>query len=53
MVALTLVVSRPLAWTLKRDGVAGKAITLVAGGLGIGLGLWILLAPVLADTASP
>jgi nickel/cobalt exporter len=53
MVALTLVMSRPLAWTMKREGVLGKAITLIAGGLGIGLGLWILLAPVLGDAAAP
>lgn len=53
MVALTLAMSRPLSWTMQRAGVWAKVITLAAGGLGIGLGLWILLAPMLGDAASP
>jgi hypothetical protein len=53
MVALTLVMSRPLTWTMNRHGLVAKTITLVAGGLGIGLGLWMLLVPVLGHTVSP
>jgi nickel/cobalt transporter (NicO) family protein len=53
MVALTLAMSHPLAWTMKREGLVGKTITLIAGGLGIGLGLWILLVPLLGDAAPP
>jgi nickel/cobalt transporter (NicO) family protein len=53
MVALTLAMSRPLAWTMKREGAVAKATALVAGGLGIGLGCWILVRAVLGEVAFP
>ncbi len=42
MVALTLVMARPLAWTMQREGALKKCIALSAGGIGVCLGVWIL-----------
>lgn len=44
MVALTLVLSRPLAWTMRREGRVKRAVAMLAAGLGIGPGLWLLFA---------
>jgi nickel/cobalt transporter (NicO) family protein len=43
MVALTVAMSHPLGWTMQREGAVKKAVALLAGGLGIVLGFWILL----------
>jgi hypothetical protein len=42
MVALTVVMSRPICWTMRRPGPARRALTLVAAMLSIGLGLAVL-----------
>jgi nickel/cobalt exporter len=43
MVALTIVMSRPISWTMRREGYLRRAITVVAAMLSIGLGLTVLL----------
>ena len=50
MVVLTVVLSPPLAWTMRRQGVVKQTVVWVAGGLGILLGLWILLEPTLVGS---
>ena len=50
MVALTLILSRPLAWTMRREGRVKKGAAMLAAGLGIGPGLWLLFAAFLGET---
>jgi hypothetical protein len=43
MVALTVVMSRPISWTMRREGRLRSAITVIAAMLSIGLGLTVLV----------
>lgn len=43
MVALTIVMSRPISWTMRREGRLRSAITITAAMLSIGLGLTVLV----------
>jgi len=43
MVALTVLMSRPISWTMRREGRLRSAITVLAAMLSIGLGLAVLL----------
>jgi hypothetical protein len=43
MVALTVLMSRPISWTMRREGRLRSAITVIAAMLSIGLGLTVLV----------
>lgn len=43
MVALTVLMSRPISWTMRREGRLRSAITVLAAMLSIGLGLAVLV----------
>jgi hypothetical protein len=43
MVALTVVMSQPISWTMRREGRLRSAITVLAAMLSIGLGLAVLV----------
>ena len=43
MVALTVLMSRPISWTMRREGRPRSAITVLAAMLSIGLGLAVLV----------
>lgn len=47
MVALTVLLSRPITWTMQREGRVRKAAAIAAGGVGIALGLSVLIEVVL------
>ena len=49
MVALTLALSQPLAWTMKREGRLKKAAAVLTAGLGIAPGLWLLCRALLSE----
>jgi nickel/cobalt transporter (NicO) family protein len=60
MVALTVMISRPISWTMRREGRLRNAITVLAAMLSMGLGLALLVRAVgptpgtdPADSASP
>lgn len=51
MVGLTVVMSRPISWTMRRQGRLRSAITITAAMLSIGLGLTVLVRAAAAGGA--
>jgi hypothetical protein len=52
MVALTMLIARPLRWSMRREGPLKQGVILLAALLSIGLGLSIAVRMVLGDGAS-
>lgn len=46
MVALTVAVARPIAWTLRRTDPVRRAVTVASALLSVGLGAWLLAAAI-------
>lgn len=51
MVALTIALSGPIGWTMRRPGPMSRAVTVVAGLLSVGLGFAVLVGAAVGEAA--